>query len=294
MTLAATRTQARGMRVIPPAPLPLAALVAGRPAGEVAALLPRLFNLCRGAQSLAADLALGLPPRVSMAELRAEILREHLCRLCLILPRLLGLSPRAMPAPEGAGALLGPAGRMPETVETLMDWAEGPAPLAPVVAALIAALAPGQATGPDLPMVTPATALTLTAQENSAAGRCADHPLLRALSAQGGRGPLWRLTGMLVDLERTIAGDLPRATIHHGTALVPAARGLYALRVELDTEGRVTRLDRATPTDHLLAPGGALQSALDALPPTRHALAPLIVALHDPCVPVTLQEVQDA
>ncbi len=41
-------------------PLPIARLVASKPVEEVAALLPRVYNLCPAAQGCAARLALGL------------------------------------------------------------------------------------------------------------------------------------------------------------------------------------------------------------------------------------------
>ena len=41
---------ALAVQIVPPAPLPVAALMRGRPAGEVAQLMPRLFNLCGAAQ----------------------------------------------------------------------------------------------------------------------------------------------------------------------------------------------------------------------------------------------------
>ena len=56
------------------APLPVEALVLGRPVAEAAELLPRLFNLCRMAQGLAAKLALGLP---ATEDPGTEIIRDH-------------------------------------------------------------------------------------------------------------------------------------------------------------------------------------------------------------------------
>lgn len=273
-------------RVQAGAALPLAALVAGRPPEAVAALLPRLFNLCRMAQGAAARAALGLVPEVSEADLRAEVLREHLVAFCVTLPPLLGQAPGRLPDGDVAGALFGQG--LPKGLDGLVEWLAAGAGCAPLVAALQARLQPGE--GIIGPLPPPPSPLTPGAYENSAAGRRAGHPLLRAVEAASGRGPLWRLLGRLADAEAVLAGDLPRVRVHRGVAIAPAARGQYALRIET-AGGLVTGISRLTPTDHLLAPGGALEQALAA---SRPALAPLIIALHDPCVPVTVKEAAHA
>ena len=78
-----------------------------------------------------------------------------------------------------------------------------------------------------------------------------------------------------------------------GTAVVPAARGFYAVRAQAQN-GRVTELRRLTPTDHLLAPGGILAQSLATLPPEHRDLADLVVDIIDPCVPVRIKEVANA
>ena len=274
-------------RVEPGATLPLAALVAGRGAEEVAGMLPRLFNLCRMAQGAAARAALGLAPEVSDADLRAEVLREHLIALFVTLPPLLGLAPGRLPGGDVAAALFGRHG-LPRDLAGLADWLAAGMGRAPLVAALQAALMPGEGMAPPLPP--PPGPLTPGAYENSAPGRRAAHPLLRAVEAAHGRGPLWRLLGRLADAEAVLAGNLPGLRVQGGVAIAPAARGQYALRIET-AGGLVTGLARCTPTDHLLAPGGALERALAV---SRPALAPLIIALHDPCVPVAVKEVAHA
>ncbi len=77
------------------------------------------------------------------------------------------------------------------------------------------------------------------------------------------------------------------AGVEAGVAAVQAARGAYALRL-VQEGGVVTAIARRTPTDHQLAPGGPLERALAALPADGRALAPLVLALHDPCIPVTV------
>ena len=273
-------------RVQTGAALPLAALLTGRPAAEVAAMLPRLFNLCRMAQGAAARAALGLTPTVSDADLRAEVLREHLVALCVTLPPLLGRSPERLPLADVAAALFGRG--LPKGLDGLTDWLAAGVGCAPLVAALRDKVQPGEGVSAALPP--PPSPLASGAFENSAAGRRAGHPLLRAVEAASGRGPLWRLLGRLADAEAVLAGDLPRVHLQDGVAIAPAARGQYALRIDT-AGGLVTGLQRCTPTDHMLAPGGALERALAA---SRPALAPLIIALHDPCLPVTVKEAAHA
>ena len=71
--------------------------------------------------------------------------------------------------------------------------------------------------------------------------------------------------------------------------MVPAARGLYGIRAAVEN-GRVKTFERITPTDHLTAPGGALSQALGSLPPARAAaLAPILLAVMDPCFPIELE-----
>lgn len=274
-------------RVVAGAALPLDALLLGRPASEAAALLPRLFNLCRMAQGAAARAALGLAPTVSDADLRAEVLREHLAALCVTLPPLLGLAPGRPPAGNAAAALFGPLG-LPRDLAGLAGWLAAGQGCTPLVAALLAAVEPGE--GVIAPRPPPPSPLATGAYENSAAGRRASHPLLRAVEAGHGRGPLWQLLGRLADAEAVLAGDLPAVRVVNRVAIAPAARGQYALQITT-ADGLVTGIARRTPTDHMLAPGGALEQALAT---TRPALAPLIIALHDPCLPVTVKEVAHA
>lgn len=285
--------------------LPVEALVIGKPVAVAADLLPRLFNLCGGAQAVAARLSLGLPAN---DDPRAEILRDHRLKLCVILPRTFGLDPIPLPAPArphhpaalpdspaavsaaapgamDAAALLGPEG-LPDMPSRLAG------PLAPLFHRVAATFPPGMATCAELPL--PHAPLADGAFENSPAGRQSHHPLLRRIEQTHGRGPLWRLAGLMADLEAASHNRLPAPALSaDGTAKVPAARGIYALRVT-QRDGIVTGLCRRTPTDHQLAPGGALLQSLANLPATHRALAPKVIALHDPCIPVTIREAAHA
>ena len=147
-------------------------------------MLPRLFNLCRMAQGVAAQAALGLAPEVSDADLRAEVLCEHLVALCVTLPPLLGRAPGRLPVGDVAGALFGRG--LPKGLNGLAEWLAQGAGCAPLVATLRDALQPGE--GVIAPLPPPPAPFAPGLWENSAAGRRADHPLLRAVEAAHGRG----------------------------------------------------------------------------------------------------------
>lgn len=270
-----------GARITRSADLPLEALLIGRPVEEAAELLPRLFNLCRMAQGTAARLALGLAG--AEGDPTAEILHDHAAKIFVTLRRSFGLPPVSVPASLTPQGLFGPAGVLPDTLTGLQDWLRADLPAAALARQIVARFAKGVACAPALPEAP--TPLARGAYENSAALRQADLPLMRAIERQG-RGPLWRYMGMLADAGEALAGRLPPPQVHGDLAVVQAARGAYALRIT-QAQGRVTGLQRQTPTDHILAQGGALEQALSGLEP---ALAPLVIALHDPCVPVTVQE----
>jgi len=274
-----------GVHIAPPDPLPLDRLVLGRPAEEVAALMPRLFNLCGVAQGLAARMSLGLS--AAGADPRREILRDHLAKLCLHWPRLTGLAPQALPEgwAEGGAPLQDWLWGGPRPARLAHWLAEGRG-TAPLIGVIAGAFGPGEAVAAVPPLSDP---MLLTAQENSPAGRGAEDPLMQQAEAAFGRGPLWRALGRVLDLDRLAAAPVAAELRADGTALVAAARGTYALRARAEA-GRVVALERVTPTDHLLAPGGALEQALARLPASQLARAALVVDILDPCVPVALQE----
>lgn len=287
-------------------PLPVEALLLGKPVAEAAELLPRLFNLCRAAQGMAAKLSLGLP---ATEDPTTEIIRDHVLKLCITLPRIFGLPPTPIPSPRGGGeehtprecASLPPGGggmgRGGSPADLLgpnglaSDPADFNGPLAPLFRQVAKTFPPGIATCPPLPA--PQDPLAEGAFENSAAGRQSGHPLLRHIEQTHGRGPLWRFAGLMADLDAALNNRLPAPTVTDGTATVPAARGTYALRIT-QRDGLVTGITRRTPTDHLLAPNGALLQSLATVPDPLHHLAPQVIALHDPCIPVTVREAADA
>jgi hypothetical protein len=269
----------------------------GRSAEDAAALLPRLFGLCSAAQGLAMRISLGLPVTASDHDaLRREMLRDHLAKLCLRWPALLGLPTRPLPKGWADGTdvpetLLG--GSAPPDADGFAEWLTRGRGVAPVLAALTRVFAPGEAAA-DLPEVQPATILAATAVENSAAMRHANHPVLRAIEASQGRGPLWRAAGRLFDALACATGDLPAPhRLADGTAIVPTARGLYGIRARA-TDGLVTGFARCTPTGHLCATGGVLERALGTLRSRTPACVALLADILDPCVPVLVREAADA
>lgn len=258
----------------------LAAHLQGRPVDEVAIVLPRLFNLCRMAQGTAARLALGLA--TTGEDPATEVARDHMARLFVILRRAFDLAPIAPPAITPA--LFGPAGQMPHDLAGLQGWLLQDAPLAELGRAVQDGFPAGLGVTPVLPDPAP----TPGAMENAPAQRQARHPLLQALVATGGRSPLWRFVGILIDLGAAMTRSLaPPRLLPDGTAVVQAVRGSYFLRIG-QRDGRATDLHRITPSDHQLAPNGALELALRTIPVNRPDLAARLVALLDPCIPVTV------
>ncbi len=267
------------------------AFLIGRTPEEVAELLPRLFNLCRSAQSTAAHLALGLPNPEAPETLHREVLRDHMLKLFVVWPELLRLRARPFPPTDQiAAALFGPTGRLPARIDDFMSWQAAGTGTASLFRAIANSFAPGEAIA-DLPLVTPQSAMQQGAQENSPALRHPGHLLLDALRANHGPGPLWRAVARLVDakacLDQTLA---PPTILADGTVLTPAARGIYAVRARVSA-GRVAAFTRVTPTDHMLAPDGMLARSVSSLPPSKAELAPLVLDILDPCVPVSLTQI---
>ncbi|GAA5066550.1 hydrogenase expression/formation protein HupK [Roseibacterium beibuensis] len=282
--------------------LPVTQLVVGKRAKDVAELLPRVFNLCRTAQAVAARLALGLPAEDEDSQregLRREILRDHLMRLMFVLPGRLGTGSHALPANWEADpvtvrtAVFGSGQRCPDTADDMNAFLASGQGIAPVLSA-VAACFPDGIAAVDLPLVDDRTALEPDPVENTVAARHSDHPALSAIANTHGRGPLWRSAARLFDIDACLTGTLPAPRIiEPGAALVPAARGTYSVRARV-CDGSVTEFSRVTPTDHLLSPCGLLERSLATLPADRSGLAPLLLEILDPCSPVRLEETQDA
>lgn len=292
-----------GLRAVPVPQVPVARMVIGQSVEDAAALLPRLFNLCRVAQGLAVRAAFDLPlPDDWQEALRQEIMREHLLKLCLKWPAALNVARASMPrnwaerSPAARHEVFGTDASLYRGDIDIWRYKAGDGGVAAVLRAIGQVFAPGAACRPALPLATPDTCLADTPQENSVAARHADHPALRAVEARYGRGPLWSAVGVALDLEYLWAGGDLACHLSPGQAVVPAARGLYAVR-GTSRFGKVTAFRRVTPTDHLLAPGGALQHALATLPSGRADLSrpdprgALLLSILDPCQPVRLEPI---
>ena len=243
--------------------MPIARLVIGKPVGDVAALVPRIFNLCKTAQSVATRMALGLPvePQDHTA-LFDEIRREHQLRLQVLLPAQLGLAAQEAPVLNGDMTL--------EDVFAL--------PNINLISMVREYFAPGEAVSLGV------------GDENSVAGRQRQKPLMRAVETTYGRGPLWRILARYLELN-TLDFALPRMCGRW--AIVPAARGRYSVRAAV-IDGCVTQFERITPTDDMLADGGIIDTSLATLPRKKKELAQLVLDIIDPCVPLGLREVYDA
>lgn len=279
-------------------------LLIGRDINEVAQLLTRIFNLCPKAQQLAAQMALGLRITVSHDQILAEIQKDHLVKLCFTLPPLLGLSPHPQ-APMIFSNISADCDKtyysifeqdpLPESLDELQKWAwENNSWSAKLTTALIGRL--GRLNDeigvliPSMPFVLSQNTLSHQNWENSAAARASQYPLMANIEKHQGRSPLWRLWGMLLDLKSALYGDIAPARMSHEAALVPAARGLYALRIKHE-KNRAVKIERKTPTDHLLMPKSALHIALEQLQRAqKQELFDLIIAIHDPCCSITLKE----
>lgn len=282
----------------PAPPVPVARLVIGRSVDEVAAILPRLFNLCRAAQSAAVEAALGRP--VQASGIAQEILRDHLLKLYAIWPSFFGIAPRPLPenwADGGADlrrAVFGPSGRAPETGSDICAFLQSDMGCAPILRKVDSCFAAGEAVAQELDLVTPAGIWRAAPTDNSVASRVADHPAMARLAATRGRGPLWRAAARVFDMDRVLSGALPPVhSARPGEAVVPAARGSYGIRIKVEAD-RVTEFHRVTPTDHLLAEDGVLDRTLARLPADKAGLGPLILDILDPCCVVRLREVKHA
>lgn len=283
------------------APLPVGEMMRGKSREEVAELLPRLFNLCRSAQAMAARLALGMPEAEDSDALRTEILRDHILRLTMILPGHFGQSPLSLPTGWQSGgdllaeALFGPQRELPDAPEAFDAFCQADTGVALLFQKISSLFHAGEAVSDALPFVSGKTGLDPLARvENSCAVRVQDHPVVTAVEKTHGRGPLWRVVARAYDLQAMLQGTpLLARSPQPGVAQVPATRGLYTVQAETEAD-LVTRFARVTPTDHLQARGGVMDQTLASLGADRTGLAPLVIDILDPCSPIRVTEVAHA
>jgi len=291
-----TKDLARLTAVRPP-PLPIESMVLGKPVAEAADLVPRLFNQARAAEALAVRKAFGLPVAAAMnEELRQEVLRDHLLKLCVALPgqfdlQTSGISPDWVRDPVAAAhAVFGRAGAPPATPDDFDAYIASDHGTARLLQKIDRCFSPGEAATGQLQLLSRTSAQADSAVENSVAGRHALHPVMRRIAETRGRGPLWRTVARLYDIAACLNDRLPVAISHEtGNAVVPASRGTFIVTAASEA-GRVIRFDRISPTDHMLAPNGIIDRTLATLPAIKEGLAPLIMEILDPAIPVQLRK----
>lgn len=252
--------QGCGLQVVHPPELPVARLVIGKSVDHAVEVLPLIFNLCKTAQSLAIRMACGRSVTdADVTELHEDIKREHRLKLQVLWPARLDVA---------GGDLSSITGQM------TLDQA---CALSPLLDGLRSMFSSGQA------VVQPCL-------ENSVAERQADAPLMREIEASLGRGPLWRAVARFLELSHP---NIAAPKMDQGWAVVPAARGIYRVRAGV-LNGQITGFERVTPTDDMLRPGGAIDQSLATLPRNMAHLAPLVLDILDPCVPLELKETTHA
>lgn len=289
-----------------------AKLLEGRPVAEAVALAPKLFSLCGSAQGAAARLAAaaaqgeGFPPEPLACEVALEAIGEHLWRLLLDWPPLLGRSPskeeflswrkrlltaKSLPARELlARDLLRwlPALTDFEISDRAIHSAAMLLPFQNAMAWAMHGVSPSFALSPTLSGV-PA--------ETGALARQSHIPEVAALLAAGKRVAA-RLAARRADLvflaqalldPPLLGGWLDSAAIGNGTGLarVETARGLLLHLMQVK-DGRVGAYVIVAPTEWNFHPQGAFAGELVGSPAATRdeaeMLARRLTLALDPCV----------
>jgi hypothetical protein len=237
----------------------VAAALRGRPADKAAALVPLLYSLCGKAQGVAAHLALAAargratPPRAD-DDVSREIAGEHLWRLLLDWPKLLGL-----PADE---ALFVAARRRLATTD-YRDWAA--AELKPIFDRLLAALAalPEPAGGTP---IRDRVAARIAAALSPAPGRVAAEavaPGVGRATVDTARGPLIHTLRLDGELMADYAIDAPTDRLFAADSpLVGWLSGLSEAAARELAPRAVLALDPCVPFD--VAQGGPYEVVFQA------------------------------
>lgn len=301
--------------LLPPEQPPMGELLAGKSAEEAARLVPLIFSICAAAQAAAARSALGLPAAEG-EEMRvgAETLREHVLKLCVVWPTVLGQAAsrdaaaqvgRALERPEAASALasaiFAPGDGAPADWPALERWMDA-GETAPARAFAAVARGWDPACGrADVALFDPSAPVDWAGAtqaglpvENSPAARVADRPLMTDIAGRLGHGMLWRMAARLIEVAALLGGERMAAVAAPGIA--NAARG--AMLVEAETRaGHVTAFRRLSPTDFALAKGGVLETVLETLAEVPDGalrpIAQMVIETVDPCVETEI-EVRDA
>jgi len=271
-------------------------LLVGKTVDEARELVGRMYHASRGSAIAAFDIASG--GTAEMDAIATEIRRDHIRQIFLAWPKALGLrtefTPEALTNDRAAmRALFGATARAPRSDFEMAGFLGSDNGVGPMLRLIGEVFEPGMASAETIPFVNAETVFRVIPAENSGAVRQAATPALAYVEAMYGRGPLWRAAGRVLDLAAILAGQGPRSIMApQGSAIVPATRGHLAVSVVI-SDGSVSSFSCVTPTDHALAPGGALEMMLASLPPDRAMLMPILMALVDPCRPVSVEVMGD-
>jgi len=272
------------------------AILRGRPADQAARMLPLLYSICGAAQGVAAALALRAARGESVgagvsADALTEARREHLWRLLLDWPQVLGL-------PSQEGLLV--AGRRQLQAGGFDAWATATLrePLARIDEALRDLPEPAAADVRLLPALTAAETLALWPRLDAAFaaapsfhGSAAETGALARYPELAGAPPLRaRVKARMTDLaEASGLGLASAATVAPGVgrATVETARGLLMHEVTLDGE-RIADYVIVAPTEWNFHAAGVLEAWLEgavaASADEAKFLASRAVLALDPCV----------
>lgn len=263
---------------------PVASLFAGRPPASVVQRVPLLFSLCARAQQAAAAAALaaaegGEAPPVDHHDLWAECLHEHLWRLFIDWPRLLGV-PDAAAAFAAWRRARGTPGLVEASVATVAAAVDGGI-IEKCRGVLVDRGRPFAA--PDAPR--PQAWLAALRDPGAALPAPAVPPSAEAAYAQRVAGLQAALAG-LRDGSSYPAGAAGGSGL--GVGQVATARGLLTHAAEV-RDGTVVSYRIWAPTDRLFADAGPLAGLLDGdswpdAATARRALEIAVLAL-DPCLP---------
>lgn len=283
----------------------VARVLRGKSADEAVGLVPMVFALCGKAQGWAAAMALAAargvetPPMLA-PEIEVEVLREHLWRLMLDLPPLLGMEPRRELFAAAARAVA--ARDKAALVAALGDdfWNE-------LMGALAEQEEPADTGGLLLPVMSAAHSITVwprLTRELSRAPRWEDEPAeTGAFARWQGQNPAaaaplaarwharsaevwsWAAGGAKVGAGGTASAAQVAPGV--GRALVETARGLLMHEITLEGD-RVADYVIVAPTEWNFHRHGVLQDWLEGRPcedrmAMRRFVASAVAAL-DPCV----------
>jgi len=271
------------------------AILRGRPADQAVHMLPLLYSICGAAQGVAAALALRaargeVVATGVVAEVLAEAQREHLWRLLLDWPKVLGLPGqealfvaarrRLQPGADNAGlfvSLSEPCARIEEALRVQASPVAQVQRLPPLTA---------QQALENWPRLDAGFAASPTYRGLPAeTGALARHPELDSVAPL-----LARVKARMADLQE--GAGLGRCSAVNvapgvGRAAVETARGLLLHEIVLDGE-RIADYVIVAPSEWNFHPAGALKSWLEgaeaATPAEMHGTAARAVLALDPCV----------